>query len=100
MANKVVLFLNAQSILGKIDQLCRVACEKNPDLISVAESWCHVKVTDAFLRIHGYELQPDLRRDRTDTLNRIGGGLLVYTRIGTTVLLIDRPITMKQFCCL
>ena len=54
----------------------------NPDIILLTETWCNDQITDMFLRIPGYELQTDLRRDREDTRNGIGGDLLVYTKAG------------------
>lgn len=32
-----------------------------------AESWCNSDISDAYLNIDGYELQQDLRMDRSDT---------------------------------
>ena len=43
----------------------------------------------ASLNINGYELLMDLRRDRSDTANGIGGGLIVYARNGLAVLPCD-----------
>ena len=51
-----------------------------------------------FLRIPGYELQTDLRRDREDTRNGIGGGLLVYTKAGVTIMPLDNPTDFNQYC--
>ena len=44
------------------------------------------------LSVPGYCIEPDLRVDRSDTLNGIGGGLLVYAREG----LIIKPIPVKN----
>jgi hypothetical protein len=60
-----VLYTNAQSIVGKIDELCSVSCELDLDLILVTESWCNDQITNAFLSVPGYELITDLRIDRT-----------------------------------
>jgi hypothetical protein len=51
-----------------------------PDIILLTESWCNSTTTDAALALEGYNLETELRRDRTDTSAGIGGGLLVYTR--------------------
>ncbi len=64
----------------------------------MTESWCHTGITDAFLKIPGYEIQPDVRKDRKDTVNGVGGGLLVYTRCGTTFLSINKGLIMEQYC--
>jgi hypothetical protein len=74
----VILLLNAQSIVGKIDELCCVATELALDLIIVTESLCNDTMTNAYLTVPGFELQPELRKDRVDTTYGIGGGPLVY----------------------
>ena len=51
-----------------------------------AESWCNSDISDAYLNIDGYELQLDLRMDRSDTAQGRGGGLLVYTKNGVKIL--------------
>jgi hypothetical protein len=35
--------------------------------------------------LEGYTLESDLRRDREDTVNGLGGGLLIYTRTGIAI---------------
>ena len=70
----------------------------NPDIILLTETWCNDQITDMFLRIPGYELQTDLRRDREDTRNGIGGGLLVYTKAGVTIMPLDNPTDFNQYC--
>jgi hypothetical protein len=66
----------------------------------VTKSWCNEGITKAIIKIPGYVMQPELRRDRTDTANEIVGGLLVYTRTGITVLTIDKGHAMDQYCSL
>jgi len=63
-----------------------IAADLVPDIIVLTETWCKEDVTNAFLDVPGYELQADLRRDREDTANGVGGGLLVYARQGLVVL--------------
>ena len=67
-----------------------------PDLILVTESWCNNSITDAFLAIDGYDLQPDLRLDRGDTGGGRGGGLLVYGKTGLTILKTDNQSDFDQ----
>lgn len=46
-------------------------------------------MTSANLSVPGYDLQPELRRDRADTataIKGVGGGLLVHVRHGLPVL--------------
>ena len=52
----------------------------------MTESWCNPSVADTDLTLPGYQLEQELRRDRTDTTNGIGGGLLVYSRNGHKIL--------------
>ena len=75
-----VIYLNARSLLNKINDLCILINDEDPDLILITETWCNDVITNAMLNIPGYSIEPDLRVDRTDTLNGIGGGLIVYAR--------------------
>ena len=56
-----------------------------PDVVLVSETWCNSDITMAMLNIKGYSIDPDLRKDRNDTSNGIGGGLLVYAKEGLLV---------------
>ncbi len=94
----VILYLNAQSIVKKIDELCCVADSVKPDLILVTESWCNGDISDAYLGIDGYELLPDLRQDRENTAKGRGGGLLVFARSSVKVLKLDNNIMFQQYC--
>jgi hypothetical protein len=64
----------------------------------LTETWCNSDVTDAFLSIDGYELQPDLRTYREDSTQGRGGGLLVYAKSGTKVSKIDTDSSFQQQC--
>ena len=91
------LYLNAQSLLSKLPDLEATACDIKPDLILVTESWCNEKISDNIIKIKGYEIVTDLRKDRADTTNGIGGGLLVYARTGLVVLSIDQTNNFNQY---
>lgn len=71
-----------------------------PDIILLTETWCNETVSNASLAIDNYRLETDLRRDRSDTTNGIGGGLLVYVRNELKVLPCDSYSNSKfnQFC--
>jgi hypothetical protein len=49
--------------------------------------------------LDGYDLITDLRKDRSDTTNGIGGGLLVYARKGLVILPSDEYNDFNQFLC-
>jgi hypothetical protein len=57
-------------------------------------------VQNAALSIENYMLETELRKDRTDTGNGIGGGLLVYSRAGLKILPHDKHggSSFNQFC--
>ena len=93
-----MIYTNAQSLPGKVAELEAVAKDIQPDIILICESWCNDSISDAILNIEGYELQQDLRSDRTDTTNGIGGGLVVYSRTGLEVLSCDKISDFNQYC--
>ena len=70
-----VLYSNVQSICNKIDELKCTVDEQDPDVIILTETWCNPNITQPFLEIPGYTLDPELRHDRSDTVNGIGGGI-------------------------
>ena len=70
----------------------------NLEIILLTETWCNDQITDMFLKIPGYELQIDLRRDRMDTRNGKGSGLLVYAKNGVNVLTLDNVVNFNQHC--
>jgi hypothetical protein len=75
-----------------------VAADLEPDLILITETWCNSTISEAFLRIKGYEIQQDLRKDRNDTPDGRGGGLLVYSKQGLKILSGDVDNTFNQYC--
>ena len=92
----MVLYLNSQSIVNKINELACIAAETKPDIILVTESWCNEQISNAYLNIPGYQLQPELRIDRKDTTNGVGGGLLTYSRDGFDLLPSDKTTDFNQ----
>jgi hypothetical protein len=80
--NKAItlLYANAQSINSKIDELKVISQDLEPDIILLTETWCNSTIENAALTIENYKLETDLRNDRCDTANGIGGGLLVYSK--------------------
>ena len=59
--------------------------EHCPDIVLITETWCNKETNMAVLNINGYNIDPELRQDREDTLNGIGGGLLVYFKDGLLI---------------
>ena len=92
------MFTNCQSLQSKVPELEAVSTDLKPDVILLCETWCNTSTNIASLNIHGYELLTDLRRDRHDTANGIGGGLIVYARNGLAVLPCDQLSDFNQYC--
>lgn len=95
-----VLYTNAQSINSKLDELKVTSQDLNPDIILLTEAWCNSTIENASLTIENYKLETDLRRDRSDTANGIGGGLLVYSKQDIKILPCDKfqHSSFNQFC--
>ena len=96
-----ILYTNIQSVFSKINEIVVNTVDQNPDIILLTETWCNPSISNATLAIPGYQLETELRTDRSDTANGIGGGLLVYTKLGLKILPCDKYRTneFNQFCC-
>jgi Reverse transcriptase (RNA-dependent DNA polymerase)/Endonuclease-reverse transcriptase len=92
------MFTNAQSLPGKINELEAVLIDLRPDIVLLSETWCNTNITNEFLNVSGYTFQTDLRMDRTDTANGIGGGLAIYTVNGLNILACDQVSDFNQYC--
>ena len=91
-----ILYLNARSLVKKIDELSATVVEINPDIILVTETWCNDRVSTPYLNINGYRIE--LRLDRSDTSNGIGGGIIVYIKSDLTILPNDKTeVNFNQF---
>ena len=93
-----IMYTNSQSLPGKVQELEALANDLKPDMILLCETWCNANISNATLNIEGYELQQSLRKDRSDTVNGIGGGLVVYTRDGLRILPCDEENSFNQYC--
>jgi hypothetical protein len=95
-----VLYTNAQSINSKLEELKVVSRDLDPDIVLITETWCNNTMDNAALAIENYRLETDLRMDRCDTTNGIGGGLLVYSKYDLRILPSDKFHGSKfnQFC--
>jgi len=68
-------YINARSIVNKIDQFEEWIYELNPDIIAITESWTGSHILDSELAIEGYDL---FQKDRS--VDWMGGGVLLYVR--------------------
>jgi hypothetical protein len=65
-------------VVSKLGELTAISQDLEPGLILLTETWCNESMSNASLALENYRLETDLRRDRSDAKNGIGGGLLVY----------------------
>lgn len=63
----------------------------------MTETWCNSDISNAALNIPGYFFDPDMRIDRKDTTNGIGGGLILYCRNGLNVSVIEHDNDFNQY---
>jgi len=71
----VCLYLNARSLMNKIDEFHATVSTLQPDIIGVTESWVTENVLDSELELTGYIL---FRHDRP--VKKRGGGVLLYIK--------------------
>ena len=74
------IYVNARSIINKIDYMRAEAKVLEPDIIGVTESWADKRIADEEIVIDGYEM---FRCDRM--LDIKGGGVLLYIRSSLNV---------------
>ena len=96
-----IFYTNIQSVFSKLNELIVYTVDHSPDIVLLTETWCNTTISDAALSLPGYQLETDLRKDKNDTTNGIGGGLLVYVKIGLSVSICDKfsMCEFNQFCC-
>jgi hypothetical protein len=87
------------SVQNKLSELEAIVNDLNPDFILLTETWYNSQINNASLNISGYSLKTDLRRDRQDTGQGLGGGLLVYSRHGLMIVMMpDFENKFYQHC--
>ena len=88
-----------RSLQCKINELSCIVCDLKPDIVILSETWCNESISSAILQIPGFNIDESLRIDRTETVNGIGGGIIVYVRNGLTVLSNDKiNYSFNQYC--
>jgi Reverse transcriptase (RNA-dependent DNA polymerase)/Endonuclease-reverse transcriptase len=73
-----ILYTNAQSLFSKLEELVAVAELLQPDVVLLTETWTNGSISDAMIQIPGYRIEG--RKDRQDTKNGVGGGLVFYVK--------------------
>ena len=67
-------YTNANSIVNKMEEMRKRVKEVGADIAAVTETWARAGITDAELMIEGYNMF------RVDRKEKIGGGIILYTR--------------------
>ena len=69
--------LNVHHIVPKIDELrISMAHDKCPDIFGMCETFLTASISDDQIAIDDFDI---LRKDRSDTQNKVGGGVILYT---------------------
>ena len=86
--------------MNKKDELKHTTYDLKPDVICICETWNNDCILNAFLSINDYSIL--CRRDRNDTDQGKGGGLLVYVNLGikATELKTDFIDSYNQCCAI
>ena len=87
-----VIYMNARSIRNKFNELQAYVAEENPDIICITESWLNLnnKDNEKTYLLEGYNM---FNKDRQ---NKLGGGVLIYTKRNLRVLEIKTNSTLSE----
>ena len=70
--------LNVRHLLSKFDEIGIVlASENGPDILGMCETFLDSSTPDNLISVTNYEF---LRKDRSCTINKAGGGVILYYR--------------------
>ena len=61
-----------------MNELIALAADLKPEVIAITETWTNSSICDSYITIPGYKLT--VRKDRSDTLDGRGGGILLYIK--------------------
>jgi ribonucleases P/MRP protein subunit RPP40 len=92
-------YVNARSIMNKVDELQLYVEEEKPDIIGITETWVFEDVLDSEINIDGYTT---LRKDRISGNKSRGGGVLLYIKNDISVTrrdeLVDEHFSESLWC--
>ena len=90
------MFTNARSVNKKINELKTIACDLEPEVIAVTETWTNQAITNDYLEIPNYV--QIARSDRQDTKDGRGGGILVYAKSNINAFQKPNSSDFNQLC--
>ena len=85
-----ILFLNACSLLPKLDNLILLSSAHSPKVICISETWLSQDILDSEIHIPNYM---PLRRDR----NRHSGGVAIYILSSLSPSIVSTTTTTAEF---
>ena len=71
------LYLNARSIMNKLDELELYLTQEKPDIVGITETWTYEDIQESEICMEGYTL---LRKDRVIGDKSRGGGVALYIK--------------------
>ena len=72
-----------------MDELRCVVYDRKPNFVCIVESWSNSTIPDVFLNLDGYNII--CRRDREDTNEGVGGGLIIWAQSNLKVSEVCQP---------
>jgi hypothetical protein len=78
-----------------MEELAALSEFLSPDIILLTETWTNKNINNASLTIPGYRVEE--RKDREDTTNGIGGGLVIYIKEKYVTLPFIRQSEFNQY---
>ena len=73
-----------------LKELKALSADLKPDMLAITETWTNGTILNSQLSIPGYNLI--IRKDRADTTDGRGGGILMYAKSGLICHEIDVPV--------
>ena len=87
------MYVNARSIVNKVDELEIYINEEDLDIVGVTETWLTEEILTSEFSFEGYTL---LRKDRKDLVKTRGGGVAIYVKNDINVIERD-DLNMQLF---
>jgi len=89
------ILTNIRSIQNKLDELCVITSQSNPNILFITETWLHANIPDDILYI------PDYSLIRVDRQGKKGGGVCAYIKEDIphkTIEMSNIPHSVEMLC--
>lgn len=74
--NRKIIYSNVDDMVSKLDEIAVVTLENKPQILCLAETKLHNKITNEVLTVGEYSIW------RKDRVEKYGGGLMILTHMG------------------